>query len=149
MSAPRQGKNVLMSTPPNINGSVWGTGISPDGSTARWRYGLIALCVGLGILLLAYFVTIFRYPVASDTATAIAPMATVVGSLAGAYFGIQVGAAGKDKADAARDSAHNEAIRWAALADPDKAAELLGIPSEAPAKLVPPRAWDGEEPGGR
>jgi hypothetical protein len=119
------------------SGPTSGTGQGPTttsgGSGNRWKYGLWALLGGIGALSLTYILTIYRFPVAADVATAIAPISTTIGSLAGAYFGIQAGSAGKQQSDDAKDAAHRDALRFAAIAEPTAAANLLGITTGPPA----------------
>lgn len=49
----------------------------------------------------------------------------MVGTLVGAYFGVQAGAAGKAQSDAAREKAESEATALAAVADNGPALKVL------------------------
>jgi hypothetical protein len=112
----------------------------PPADQPRWKYGLYAVYAGLGALALCYIVATIRYKVAADAAGALAPVATAIGTLVGAYFGVQVGSAGKQQSDNSRDQAHREALKFAAIADPDKAMRMMD-PSYSP-------DGDGGAPGG-
>ena len=63
-------------------------------------------------------------------ATATAAIGGTIGTLAAGYFGVQTGAAGKERADQATREAHAEAVRWAAVADPQMARKMLGLDSD-------------------
>jgi len=95
----------------------------------RWKYGLWAVLSGLAALVLVYVAALVRYSSPADVAPLLGLALATIGTLTGAYFGIQAGAAGKEQADAAKDAAHVEAMRFAAIADPDRAALLLGLPT--------------------
>jgi hypothetical protein len=94
--------------------------------SAKWRYGVVVVLAGLFVILVAFVVAVGQYDKASDVSTALAPITGVVGTIVGAYFGVQVGAAGKDKADAARDKseAHTRKALLALAPDSPEAREL-------------------------
>ena len=92
--------------------------------SARYRYGLWVVFAGLAVILLSYYAGLKEYDKAADVSTALAPVTGVVGTLVGAYFGVQVGAAGKDKAEAARDKA-DETAKAALGALPEAKAEAV------------------------
>ncbi len=95
----------------------------PEGSgdEGKWKYGLVVVLAGLVVILFAFVVALQEYQKAADVSTALAPVTGVVGTLVGAYFGVQVGAAGKDKAEAARTKSDNEAKAALAALPPDEA----------------------------
>lgn len=103
-----------------------------DGSSLRWKYGLWAVFAGLAAICVVAVVGVLRYSTPSDAATAIAPVVAAISALTGAYFGVQVGSAGKEQSDAARDAAHSEALKFAAIADPQLAQQLIDPPSPTP-----------------
>ena len=103
-----------------------------DSAENRWRYGLYAVLGGAGLITLIAIVAILRYPVAADAATATAPFVAAIGTISGAYFGIQAGSANQAKTHQAFVDASHRAERWAALADPSVAAEVIGVPDPAP-----------------
>lgn len=114
----------------------------------RWRYGLWAVLAGLVALIVVFVAALVRYPAPGDAAAATAPALTAIGTLTAAYFGIQVGAAGKEQSDNARDAAHSEAMRFAALADPEKAAAMLRLTSGAVADGAAAGPAKGPRAGG-
>jgi hypothetical protein len=95
---------------------------------ARWRYGLYAVLAGMAALVLVFFFAIYRLPDAGSAAAAMGPVLAAIATLAGAYFGIQAGAAGKERSDQAAYEAHSQAVQLAAIADPAQAAAVLKLP---------------------
>jgi hypothetical protein len=92
---------------------------------ARWQYGLIAVLGGFFVLLVAYALAVSKYEKAGDVSTAMAAITGAIGSLAGAYFGVQVGSEGKAQADHRAEAMSLYAMRFAAIADPARASEVL------------------------
>jgi len=107
----------------------------------HWKYGLWAVLSGLAALVIVYVAALVRYSSPADVAPLLGPALATIGTLTAAYFGIQAGSAGKEQADAAKDAAHIEAMKFAAIADPDRAAQLLGLPAH-------PGGPDGPNGGG-
>lgn len=62
------------------------------------KLGFWVVIVGMVIAGLLLAVAMLRYSTAQDVATSIGPLTTLIGTLAGAFFGQQIGSAGKDKA---------------------------------------------------
>jgi hypothetical protein len=89
----------------------------PD-ATARWRYGLIVVVVAIAAIVLIFLVAAVRYPTAADGVALVSSVATAISTLAAAYFGIQVGSAGKEQAERKKDEAKDVAIALAADAPP-------------------------------
>lgn len=104
----------------------------------RWKYGLWAVFAGLAAICIVAVVGVLRYSAPSDAAAAIAPVVAAISALTGAYFGVQVGSAGKEQADAALHSAHTEAVRFAAIADPWMAQQVLGMSPRSDDTVLPP-----------
>lgn len=104
----------------------------PADTSARWKYGLWAALSGIGAIGVCFVVAILRYPTAQDAAAVTGPVVAAIGTLVGAYFGIQAGSAGREASDAARDEAHEQAVKLAAIADPDAASAVLGLDVKRP-----------------
>jgi hypothetical protein len=58
------------------------------------KYGFLVVVIGMILGCSVFIVAIFKYSTAQD----ITPLTTLIGTLAGAFFGQQVGSSGKDKA---------------------------------------------------
>ncbi len=100
-------------------------------TTDRWRYGLIAVGMGLVVILLCFGVAVWKYENAADAGAVLAAVTGTVGAIVGAYFGIQVGSAGKDKAEDNALGAQKALGR-----EKDKAQALAGALPEGAAQAV-------------
>lgn len=94
--------------------------------------GSLATLVGFALLA-------FHWKTADGAQKVIAPLAGVVGTIAGAYLGHQAGSAGRDREGAAREReaaerarATAQAVALAAVADPAAAERVLSQTSPAP-----------------
>jgi Na+-transporting methylmalonyl-CoA/oxaloacetate decarboxylase gamma subunit len=90
--------------PDPANGKGNDTGADRD----RIRYGFYVVVIGLGVVLLAFGFAVFRWTTAADVSAALAPITGVVGTVVGAFFGIQVGSQGKEAAEKDRKEAEDE-----------------------------------------
>jgi hypothetical protein len=72
------------------------------GGTARWKYGLIALGIGAGTILTALLIVGLVW---DKDEGALAAVTGAVGTIVGAYFGLQVGGAEAEDAKKQRDEA--------------------------------------------
>ena len=109
-------------------------GHKPDLSAEleRVRYG--ARLVGGAFVLLGvvFAIAVWRFTAARDVTAAVGSVATVVGTIIGAFFGIHIGSAGKESAEDGRaraeaKHARAETVAQMALAklDPRDADEVL------------------------
>jgi hypothetical protein len=98
--------------------------------------GLIAVCAGL---LAVAGVAVTAMALSSSDPSHVATIATsaigVIGSVVGAYFGVRVGAAGREKTEAARQAEAARAQTLAAHLDPQTAQSALAQ-AEATASRV-------------
>lgn len=84
------------------------------------RFGFYAVLAGLATLTAMFIAVVVMFETATDVSTALGAVAGTVGTLVGAFFGIQVGTAGKEKAE-------DDAKKLAAIASPELAARALGF----------------------
>jgi hypothetical protein len=96
----------------------------------RIRYGFWLSAIGLGIVGAVFIVAVMRWPAAADVSAVVGSVTGVVGTIVGAFFGVQVGSAGKEQAEAARKGAEERALRLAAAMPPDAAARVLGVETQ-------------------
>lgn len=59
----------------------------------RWKYGLWALLIGIGAMLGGVLVVGYAWPVADSKDETLTAVIGAVGTIIGAYFGLQVGGA--------------------------------------------------------
>ena len=79
----------------------------------RIRYGLWIILAGFLLVALASVVSVFRWEDVTNVATVIGATTSLVGTVVGAFLGVQVGAAGKERAEA--DRRHVEEVARLAL----------------------------------
>jgi hypothetical protein len=66
------------------------------------RYGLLILLTGFALVALVSLVSIWRLEDVTSVATAIGATTSLVGTVVGSFLGVQVGSAGKERAEADR-----------------------------------------------
>ncbi len=100
-----------------------------DGAVGKQdtQYGFWIIIAGFIVVLLVFLVSVHKWAESKDVTAAVGSVTGVVGTLAGAYFGVHVGAAGKEKAEQQRDAAQAKVERIAALIDPKQAKEILSL----------------------
>jgi phage tail tape-measure protein len=84
----------------------------------RIKYGFWIVVIGLLVIGAVFGLSVSKWAAAADVATAAGPVTSVIGTLVGAFFGVQLGAAGKDKAE-------EKALHLASALPPDKATQVL------------------------
>ena len=90
----------------------------------KWKYGLIAVIAGLLAIVLVVIVAMFRYP-SAEVNNVVGTALGAIGTLVGAYFGVQVGSAGKDQAEKAKDKATERSVQLAAAVPEDRAVPIV------------------------
>jgi hypothetical protein len=90
-------------------------------------YGFWIIIAGFVVVSLAFVLSVYKWSDSKDVTAAVGTVAGTVGTLAGAYFGVHAGAAGKEKAEQERDDAQQKVERLAALMEPGTAARALNI----------------------
>ena len=90
----------------------------------RLRYGFWIIVTGFALVFVITLISTFRWAEVTSVATVVGAVASLVGTVVGAFFGVQVGAVGREKADAARERSE-EGIRAALSMLPPEAAEQL------------------------
>jgi hypothetical protein len=86
--------------------------------------GLVVVVVGVLAVMTITTASIATVP-GEQAATVAAGAFTVVGTIVGAYFGVRVGAHGKQEAEAARVASEAKVVRLAAHIDKQDAAQVL------------------------
>jgi hypothetical protein len=106
---------------------------SPTPTTSSWeeevdrlrlRYGFWIIISGFALVFLITLISTFRWAEVTSVATVVGAVASLVGTVVGAFFGVQVGGAGKEKAEAARERSE-EVTRSALSMLPPESAEQL------------------------
>lgn len=102
---------------------------SPDLMRIKFGYNLIVTALIVVVVLFAGLVALYLFRGTADTniVTAFTSATTVIGTLVGAFFGYQQGAAGKEKAEERAENAQKEARALYQVTSPeviDKAKQL-------------------------
>lgn len=102
--------------------------------TLRLRYGLAVILAGFLLVLSVSLAAMWKWNLAQEVAVVTGAVAGLVGTVVGAYFGIQVGAAGSEHVERARRDAENarsraeiRALRLAGSSEPAHAAAALAL----------------------
>ncbi len=90
-------------------------------SQARLRYGFWVVIAGLVVVVGIFLAANAKWTTANDVTAVVGSITGVVGTLVGAFFGVQVGAAGKEKAESDRRRAEETAQQALAHLDPSVA----------------------------
>lgn len=90
----------------------------------RIRYGLWIILTGFGLVALVSVVAIFRWNDATNAAAVIGATTSLVGTVAGAFLGVQVGSAGRERAEAARVQSEEMVRAAMAMLPPESASQL-------------------------
>jgi hypothetical protein len=118
-----------------VNGAAGagaGGGSNGGADAARAKYGFYIVIGGLVSVIVLYIATIIIFAnltpenLANNVVACMGAITGVIGSLVGAYFGVQLGSAGKEASDAA--AAHNAALATAAMGqieDPQKSTAAI------------------------
>jgi hypothetical protein len=90
----------------------------------RLWYGFWIIITGFALVFLITLISTFRWVEVTSVATVVGAVASLVGTVVGAFFGVQVGAVGKERAEAERERS-DQGIRAALSMLPPEAAEQL------------------------
>src|ERR687893_874680 len=90
----------------------------------RLRYGFWIIITGFTLVFLITLIASFRWAEVTSVATVVGAVASLVGTVVGAFLGVQVGAVGKERAEAARERSE-EGIKAALSMLPPEGAEQL------------------------
>ncbi|MEV0583396.1 hypothetical protein [Nonomuraea sp. NPDC050310] len=88
----------------------------------RWRYGFLVVVIGIVAILVAFGAAIWA---TQESAMLFAGLAGVIGTIIGAYFGIQAGQSGKARVEAELAKSQELVVRLAAYVGTDRAPRIL------------------------
>ena len=90
----------------------------------RLRYGFWIIMTGFALVFLITLIATFRWVEVTSVATVVGAVASLVGTVVGAFFGVQVGAVGRERAEAARERSEQGIKAALSMLPPDAAEEL-------------------------
>lgn len=95
-------------------------------------FGLIVVVAGFVAILIALWLVVINYHVAADATSILGIITTAIAGLGGAFFGVAVGqqgtaSANKERAaaEASKEAAYKQTLRFAAHMDPSVAKRLV------------------------
>ncbi|MGW0806471.1 hypothetical protein [Nonomuraea sp. NPDC002799] len=88
----------------------------------RWRYGFLVVVTGIGAILIAFAAAVFA---TQEFAALFAGVAGVVGTIIGAYFGVQAGQSGKARVEAELARSQEMVVRLAAYVGTQNAPRVI------------------------
>jgi hypothetical protein len=98
--------------------------IAEEVDRLRLRYGFWIIIAGFVLVASITIVSTFRWTEVTSVATVVGAVASLVGTVVGAFFGVQVGAVGKEKAEASRERSEEMARAALSMLPPDSAQQL-------------------------
>lgn len=90
----------------------------------RLRYGFWIIITGFALVFAITLISTFRWAEVTSVATVVGAVASLVGTVVGAFFGVQVGAVGKDRAEASRERSDELARAALSMLPPETAQQL-------------------------
>jgi hypothetical protein len=102
--------------------------MTPDDVTAaqadaaRWRYGFFVVVTGIVAVLVAFGAAVFA---TGEFASLFAGVAGVIGTIIGAYFGVQAGQSGKARVEAELSRSQEMVVRLAAYVGTQNAPKVI------------------------
>lgn len=102
--------------------------MTPDELTAaqadatRWRYGFFVVVAGIAAILIAFGAAVFA---TGEFAPLFAGVAGVIGTIIGAYFGVQAGQSGKARVEAELARSQEMVVRLAAYVGTQNAPRVI------------------------
>lgn len=91
----------------------------------RIKYGFWVIIVGFLFVAAVFIIAIIKWNNASDVTAVVGAFTGLVGTVVGAFFGAQIGLAGREKAERDRKEAEEKAFRIAMLLPPEKAKSII------------------------
>jgi hypothetical protein len=98
--------------------------VSNELDLMRLRYGFWIIIFGFSLVAFIALIAIFKWDEVANVATVVGAVSSLVGTVVGAFFGVQFGAAGKERAEAARDRSQEMAEAALSMLPPDSANQL-------------------------
>jgi hypothetical protein len=90
----------------------------------RLKYGFWIIITGFALVAFITIVATFRWSEVTSVATVVGAVASLVGTVVGAFFGVQVGAVGKERAEASRERSDELARAALSMLPPETAQQL-------------------------
>jgi hypothetical protein len=114
---------VVTEKPPSLDAMMTADDFTAaQADAARWRYGFYVVVTGIVAILVAFGAAVFA---SGEFAPLFAGVAGVVGTIIGAYFGVQAGQSGKARVEAELARAQELVVRLAAYVGTENAPRVI------------------------
>jgi hypothetical protein len=110
--------------PSEEEGGSTPTTIAVEIDRLRLRYGFWIILSGFALVAFITLLATFRWAEVTSVATVVGAVASLVGTVVGAFFGVQVGAVGRDRAEASRERSEELARAALSMLPPESAEQL-------------------------
>ena len=110
--------------PSEEKGGTTPTTMAEEIDRLRLRYGFWIIVTGFALVAFITMVATFRWAEVTSVATVVGSVASLVGTVVGAFFGVQVGAVGKERAEASRERSEELARVALSMLPPESAEQL-------------------------
>ncbi|MGI5288670.1 hypothetical protein ACQEVF_35735 [Nonomuraea polychroma] len=117
------GGTVVTDKPPALDAMMKQDDLTAAQADAtRWRYGFLVVVAGIVAVLVAFGAAVFA---TREFAPLFAGVAGVIGTIIGAYFGVQAGQSGKARVEAELARSQEMVIRLAAYVGTENAPKVI------------------------
>ena len=98
---------------------------APNGDLLRIKYGAWLIVAAFLLLGAVFSLAIWQFSAAADVTAVVGSVTTVVGTIIGAFFGVQIGSAGKEAAENGRAHAERAARLALGKLEPQAAEDVV------------------------
>lgn len=114
---------MVTDNPPTLDAMLTQDDVTAAQADAtRWRYGFLVVVAGIVAILIAFGAAVFA---TKEFAALFAGVAGVVGTIMGAYFGVQAGQSGKARVEAELAKSQELVVRLAAYVGTQNAPRVI------------------------
>lgn len=98
---------------------------APNADLVRIKYGAWLIVAAFLLLGIVFSLAIWQFSAAADVTAVVGSVTTVVGTIIGAFFGVQIGSAGKEAAENGRAHAERAARLALGKLEPQAAEDVV------------------------
>jgi hypothetical protein len=100
---------------------------APSADLVRIKYGAWLIAAAFLLLGSVFSLAIWQFSAAADVTAVVGSVTTVVGTIIGAFFGVQIGSAGKEAAENGRAHAERAARLALGKLEPQAAEDIVRL----------------------
>jgi hypothetical protein len=91
----------------------------------RYQYGFWVAMVGFVLIAVVFVTATMKWATATDVSAVVGLVTSMVGTVVGAFFGVNVGSAGRAEAENRASKAEKKAVYLAGMLNPNDAQRIL------------------------